>query len=269
MSYQAVDYVLKHSKAQGAARVVMIVIAQKCHSGNKSFFCWVSLDDLGKLARVSERHLCRILGELERAGEIRRERSSGGYNRPSCYTIICGQNSDAQTRVNSDVQTRINGKTTLTPRPDETLTFVALNSDIHVRRNKNIRDKREYKSVATAPSNGSFWTVDDSFPKNGNRPAGRARQLEAFARFYEAYPKHVARDAAEKAWLKRNPDESTTAKIMAAVENQKRWRADHAGDPKMFIPEWKHPATWLSDGCWKDELGNNDQPRKERKFING
>ena len=102
--------------------------------------------------------------------------------------------------------------------------------------------------------------------KPARRPAGPA-QREAFARFYEAYPKHVARDAAEKAWMKRNPDESLTATIMAAVENQKQWRADHADDRGILIPEWKHPATWLNGGCWADELPETE-PIAKRSFIN-
>jgi phage replication O-like protein O len=136
-------------------------------------------------------------------------------------------------------------------------------------RNPKKKNKSAIALLGSPGGSQSLFSVDTSDPKNGNRPAGRARQLEAFARFYEAYPKHVGRDAAEKVWLERSPDESTTKKIMAAIENQKRWRAGHADDPKVFIPEWKDPERWLKKGCWKDELGNNDQPRKERKFING
>ena len=39
--------------------------------------------------------------------------------------------------------------------------------------------------------------------------------------------------------------------ILAAIQNQVEWRT--SAKKGEFRPEWKHPATWLGDGCWEDE----------------
>lgn len=68
-----------------------------------------------------------------------------------------------------------------------------------------------------------------------------------FARFYAIYPKRVGRDGAARAFeraLKRAPLETI---IAGAV----RYR----DDPRRSAQFTKHPATWLNQGCWDDELG--------------
>jgi hypothetical protein len=70
-----------------------------------------------------------------------------------------------------------------------------------------------------------------------------------FARFWEAYPKKVARPAALKAWHKLRPDEALFEKMLAALEVQRQsqnWTKDRG----LFIP---YPATWLNNRRWEDE----------------
>ena len=68
-----------------------------------------------------------------------------------------------------------------------------------------------------------------------------------FQEFYAAYPRHIGRAAAEKAWSKLNPDATLQAKIEAAL----KWQAPMFArkDPK-YVP---HPATWLNQARWDDE----------------
>ena len=43
----------------------------------------------------------------------------------------------------------------------------------------------------------------------------------------------------------------------------------HGAIPNIFIPEYKHPTTWLSQGCWDDEIEsieNLDQQNYEDKM---
>ena len=70
-----------------------------------------------------------------------------------------------------------------------------------------------------------------------------------FARFWASYPNKKGKDDAWKAWQKREPNEALTERIVAAVEEQKRW-PDWTKDGGRFIP---HPATWLNRGSWSDE----------------
>ena len=80
-----------------------------------------------------------------------------------------------------------------------------------------------------------------------------------FERFWNLYPRKVSKGAALKAWAKLNPN--LGEQILKAVEQQKvyRERVVKANNvlPKWkqkFMPDWKHPATWLNQQCWLDEV---------------
>jgi hypothetical protein len=78
----------------------------------------------------------------------------------------------------------------------------------------------------------------------------------AFLKFYEAYPRHTRKAAALKAWRKLNPDHGLLEAILNAIEQQKQteqWRKDGG----QYIP---HPATWLNDRRWEDEVSPAKKP---------
>lgn len=81
---------------------------------------------------------------------------------------------------------------------------------------------------------------------------------DVFSRFWSAYPRRIARGAAERAWTKINPDADLAAQIIAAVTAQ----AAGWTDPK-FIP---HPASWLNGKRWEDETAVT-LPTTERKLV--
>lgn len=68
-----------------------------------------------------------------------------------------------------------------------------------------------------------------------------------FLAFWEAYPRHVAKVAALRAWIKINPDADLIQIIMAAMT----WQRD------VFLgrdPEARpHASTWLNGRRWEDE----------------
>lgn len=71
-----------------------------------------------------------------------------------------------------------------------------------------------------------------------------------FETFWKSYPKKVGKDAARKAFAKRKPDDKLLGDILKAIEVQKTtedWRKSDG----QFIP---HPATWLNQGRWMDEV---------------
>jgi hypothetical protein len=73
---------------------------------------------------------------------------------------------------------------------------------------------------------------------------------DAFVKFWSRYPKKKAKPAAEKAWKKINPDHSLFNQIMESLGKHcvsKEWLKDDG----QFIP---HPATWLNQGRWEDEV---------------
>lgn len=85
---------------------------------------------------------------------------------------------------------------------------------------------------------------------------GNGAATAGFDAFWASYPRHEARDAALKAWIKLAADESLQARILAAVEAQKQngqWSRDNG----KYIP---HPASWLNARRWEDEVKPDHDP---------
>ena len=81
-------------------------------------------------------------------------------------------------------------------------------------------------------------------------PKGKTDCSDLFNRFWDAYPKHIAKQSAVKAFEKLKPDEKLLEAMLKAIEMQKeskQWEKDGGA----FIP---YPATWLNQRRWEDEL---------------
>ena len=85
-----------------------------------------------------------------------------------------------------------------------------------------------------------------------------------FSSFWDAYPRKVGKQAAEKAFAKVNVPVEV---LLKAIERQKR--TEQWQDVK-YIP---HPSTWLNQGRWEDEVSvlpkaEAEAPMpKPRRFI--
>ena len=66
-----------------------------------------------------------------------------------------------------------------------------------------------------------------------------------FAEFWKAFPKKVAKGAAEKAWKKLKPDLLTVQQSIERDRASEQWQKDGG----KFIP---YPATWLNQRRWED-----------------
>ena len=69
-----------------------------------------------------------------------------------------------------------------------------------------------------------------------------------FQKFWEMYPRKQSKKMAEKAWMKLKSEEQTEA-LDALPNHVKYWELKQT--EKEFIP---HPATWLNQFRWEDEL---------------
>ena len=72
---------------------------------------------------------------------------------------------------------------------------------------------------------------------------------EMFEKFWNAYPRKVAKPDAKKKFEKINPDEQMLQTMLTAIEKSKnsdQWRRDGG----QYIP---HPSTWLNQRRWEDE----------------
>ncbi len=213
------------SQRKDGELLVMLALADFANDAGKS---WPSIPILGAKARLTERQTRRVLIKLEEAGEIRRVKSNGGRNRRNHYFITLSENPDKITgkELQGKNYPELEGIKTLTP----------VSGALNHHRTVN-------KSGAKAP---------EFSPSRRERKLTRRRdpdpaQLEAFARFYSAYPRHVDREAAQKAWLRLSPSPELQTLIMAAVA---RYAAEKDGTEQRFI---KYPAAWLNGKRWEDE----------------
>lgn len=71
---------------------------------------------------------------------------------------------------------------------------------------------------------------------------------EAFAKFWQAYPRKTGKGQAIKAW----PGDDLIEPILAALA----WQVPTWRDPQYI----KHPATWLRARCWEDERQERPAP---------
>jgi hypothetical protein len=83
--------------------------------------------------------------------------------------------------------------------------------------------------------------------------AGRAGDFE---KFWQAYPRKVGKGGAERAWQKIHSAPALET-IILAIRDQQAWRDTANG---AFRPDWKHPATWLNQRCWEDQVDMQVEP---------
>lgn len=85
-------------------------------------------------------------------------------------------------------------------------------------------------------------------------------QRKRFDRWYKTYPRKVGKGQALRAWAKIKPSDALTDEMISAVKKQVEWR-DKA-PAGAFVPEWKHPSTWLNALCWEDEVEQWPEQKK-------
>lgn len=90
--------------------------------------------------------------------------------------------------------------------------------------------------------------------ENPKERKSRSASSAEFEQFWNCYPKKVGRGAAEKAWLKAIA--VTTAEEITRVVQAYPW-----GEDKQFIP---HPATWLNQRRWQDQI-DDGKPKPKTK----
>lgn len=92
--------------------------------------------------------------------------------------------------------------------------------------------------------------------KNKDIPAAKAARDSLngsrvqFDQFWKAYPRKVCKPKAEKAFAKIHPDDPLLQTMLAAIEQQRKTQ-EWTKESGQFIP---HPATWLNDRRWDDEI---------------
>lgn len=90
-------------------------------------------------------------------------------------------------------------------------------------------------------------------------PSSPVGEGDLFPQFWEIYPRKVGKDAAVKAFAKRKPDKQLLDCMVKAIFAQGLSEKCKRGDGQ-FVP---HPATWLNEGRWLDEVDQKTKPQPE------
>lgn len=98
----------------------------------------------------------------------------------------------------------------------------------------------------TEPSGKATINQETIEPKNQDKLSNARARLDGFDEFWAAFDKKVERPGAERAWAKINPDGDLIAQIIDAAHRYRQATPDKAYR--------KHPATWLNNQCWNDEI---------------
>ena len=217
------------SRATKGQLLVLLAIADFADDDGHAF---PSLKVLGKKARLSVRETQNCLRQLEHLGEVKiekRQMPHGGYG-PSLYHILTpGAISAPPGEV---------GCTTL-------VQFSANGSD------KSISGTATGTITPPSPPQGGDCSLlfpelaSKATPKRKRQPKV-TQPSEEFLTFWDAYPRHEKMARAWRAWQKANPPLAVVLESLAEHKKTNQWRRG-----KEYIP---HPATWINDESWDDEL---------------
>ena len=139
-------------------------------------------------------------------------------------------------------------------------TVYRINIDAITNANRHERKPRDYDAVEAPvhPVEAQVEPVEAETPalvpapvkktkKNNSTPA---RVESDFLDFYAAYPRHVGKEAARRAFVKAVKAGTPAADI---IEGARRYAAATAaaGTETRYVA---HPATWLNAGRWSDDM---------------
>ena len=114
------------------------------------------------------------------------------------------------------------------------------------------KSKQKVSDVSQCkPESAHTDTYTDTYTKKTPIPTTGE---SLFDEFWKTYPKKVGKGAALNAFKKLKVTDEFLNRMLSAVESQRKteqWRKDGG----QFIP---HPATWLNQGRWDDEVDDPD-----------
>lgn len=123
------------------------------------------------------------------------------------------------------------------------------------------------ESLLVKKATGEPKKVSHSKTRKREKTELTEEQKNAFATFWDIWPKKVSKGQAEETWRKLDPKNELLEAILKGVENAKKY--DHRFLPGGFMP---HASTWLNAKGWLDEHKpaqpqppNNPGPRSGKR----
>ena len=122
------------------------------------------------------------------------------------------------------------------------------------------KDFLNVQPMCNQSTTNGFSIVEDTKTKKRKSSAKKKKDLEDFDKFWVAYPRKAGKGGARKAFAKALK-KTTADTLISAVERQK-YQEQWTKDDGTYIP---HPATWLNQECWEDEVkGGYSQKESDR-----
>src|SRR5262245_65361481 len=106
MSYQAIAWVLEHSRSRGFERLVLISLAH--HADKDGANCYPSLARIAAEAGVGRSTVWRAIESLERAGDLVVRRRIGRGN--ASFYVLRMRHSDAECQALLDRDEKVSGR---------------------------------------------------------------------------------------------------------------------------------------------------------------
>jgi hypothetical protein len=224
VSVQAIGWIFDHENTTtGTARLVLLSLAN--HAGSTpnegGWESWPSIATIAREANVARvRTVQDILSRLERDGLIVRVMNGApdarlrGNRRPNLYRIVVAG-------VSQNVI------------PDDDLGVTRSDA-------RGVALRQVGVSLSDAKDELALISLEPSL-----EPSEEPRVVFGFDAFWIAYPRRVAKRAAQLAWKKA----ITRAEPEQIIAGAARFLVDPNRDPT-FTP---HPASWLNDDRWLDE----------------
>ena len=82
-----------------------------------------------------------------------------------------------------------------------------------------------------------------------------------FNEFWKLYPRKISKRLAEKSWSKMTSQEQSDA-LEALANHLEYWKIKNTETE--YIP---HPATWLNQGRWEDELDMTVKVKEDKSWM--
>jgi Helix-turn-helix domain len=127
LSVQAMSWVIEKSRHKGSVFVVLLVIAN--HAQSDGTGAWPSVETIAREARITARHVARILPKLKDSGELAIEEGSGPHGTnlyslpgllPSTHDNLSGDNCGSLPLTNATTAPDICGSQ-MSPEPSLTV----------------------------------------------------------------------------------------------------------------------------------------------------
>ena len=208
-----------------------------CDRANQEGYCWPSQDDLAAMTGQSRRAISNQLQELTRMGylQIEERRRKDGYRASNGYWIMMAQ-IDMLARYGSREETS-HENTAHETGPE--------NGDSSCEKISREESSCEPEDISHVKQ---LHTIEEPSEEPSGKKINKKNLAELFERFWQAYPKQVAKP---KAW------EAFREAVAAGVDPETLIAAARAADEiaseqqidRQYIPK---PAKFLNERRWED-----------------